>query len=79
MAVGTNIDAVEIADPHDLTKVPVSVRTQGGVVFDMAFSPAGAYVATANADGSVSLVAVGRQRKLGHPLPTAPVQWGLQP
>jgi WD40 repeat protein len=47
-----------------------SVPTQGGVAVSIAYSPDGTYVAAANTNGSISLVDVAGQRKLGRPLPT---------
>jgi WD40 repeat protein/class 3 adenylate cyclase len=67
VAGATDLDFRHLATPDD----PVaSVPTQGGVAVSIAYSPDGTYVAAANTNGSISLVDVAGQRKLGQPLAT---------
>lgn len=76
-ALGSGSEALELVDPARPDEPLASVHTQGGVQHGVAYSPDGRYVAVANEGGSVSIVDVVGERKLGHPLPTAPLQYGV--
>jgi WD40 repeat protein len=76
LAAGSTTETIELMDPDRPDETLASVHTQGGVVPGVAYSPDGRYVAAANINGTISLVDVAGERKLGHPLPTAPLQWG---
>jgi WD40 repeat protein len=76
-ALGSGFETLELVDPARPDEPLASVHTQGGVQQGVAYSPDGRYVAVANGDGSVAIVDVVGERKLGHPLPTAPLQYGI--
>jgi len=77
LAAGATTETIELLDPDRPDETLASVHTQGGVVPGVAYSPDGRYVAAANINGTISLVDVAGDRKLGHPLPTEPLQWGV--
>ena len=78
LALGSGSETLELVDPARPDEALASVHTQGGVQRGVAYSPDGRYVAVANGGaGSVAIVDVVGERKLGHPLPTAPLQYGV--
>ncbi len=77
LALGSDVETLELVDPARPDEPLASVHTQGGVQQGVAYSADGRYIAVANGGGSVSIVDVVGERKLGHPLPTAPLQHGL--
>ena len=78
LALGSGSETLELVDPARPDEPVASVHTQGGVHRGVAYSPDGRYVAVANGGaGSVAIVDVVGERKLGHPLPTAPLQFGV--
>lgn len=63
-------NGLHLMDLTNPDEPPVSVPTQGGVVTGVTYSPDGTTIATANTNGSITLVDTAGRRKLGQPVPT---------
>jgi WD40 repeat protein/class 3 adenylate cyclase/DNA-binding winged helix-turn-helix (wHTH) protein len=74
LAAGSTTETVDFLDAEQPNVRLASVHTQGGVVLGTAYSPDGRYVATANINGTISIIDVVGERKLGRPLATEPPQ-----